>query len=164
MTITGTIDTVAVAGILPHRYPMLLVDRVVALEPGVGLVAQKAITASEPWFRDGARMEFPPVLLLESWCQAAGILVAHVNPNPDVLSGQVMLFGSIADVRFGRPVVPGDVVEHRVRLVKDLGDTAVFDGESSVDGEPMLWVGRITMAMRPAAALTAPATAMGGVR
>ncbi|WP_231591021.1 3-hydroxyacyl-ACP dehydratase FabZ family protein [Saccharothrix sp. ST-888] len=146
--------------ILPHRYPMLLVDRVDELVPGERLTARKAVTANEPWYRElsaGATDEqhaYPPVLLVESWCQAAGVLAAWDTPNPDVLAGQVMLFGSISEVVFHRPVLPGDVLEHRIRLVRALSDTVIFEGEALVDGEPVLEVGRVVMAMRPATELT----------
>ncbi|WP_431774998.1 3-hydroxyacyl-ACP dehydratase FabZ family protein [Streptomyces cucumeris] len=149
--------------ILPHRYPMLLVDRVDELTAGEGLVARKAVTANEPWYEgvsadaDAEQYAYPSVLLIESWCQAAGVLAAWDKPNPDVLAGQVMLFGSIADVEFGRPVLPGDVVEHRVRLVRALSDTVIFEGEALVDGEPVMRVGRVVMALRPAEELTGAA-------
>ena len=156
--------------ILPHRYPMLLVDRVVEIVAGERVRARKAVTANEPWYGalpDGATVAehaYPPVLLVESWCQAAGVLAAHDAPNPDVCEGDVMLFGSVADARFLRPVLPGDLLEHEVRLVRSVGDTVIFEGETRVDGEVVLEVGRAVMAMRPAEELhvPAPAAATGG--
>ncbi|MEU6479397.1 beta-hydroxyacyl-ACP dehydratase [Streptomyces sp. NPDC047017] len=156
--------------VLPHRYPMLLVDRVDELVPGERLVAVKAVTVNEPWYQDlaaGADDEqhaYPSVLLVESWCQAAGVLAAWDQPNPDVLAGQVMLFGSIADVVFRRPVLPGDVLEHRVRLVRALSDTVIFEGEALVAGEPVLEVGRVVMALRPAGELTGAAPGVAAAR
>ena len=143
--------------LLPHRYPMLLVDRVTDLVPDVGLTAYKAVTVNEPWYRERAEdgdPAYPPVLLIESWCQAAGVLAACARPNPDVLRGQVMLFGGMSDVEFLAPVLPGTLLEHRVRLLRDLGDTVLFEGESLVGGEPVLRVGRVVMAMRPATELS----------
>ncbi|MCX4693195.1 3-hydroxyacyl-ACP dehydratase FabZ family protein [Streptomyces sp. NPDC058646] len=149
--------------VLPHRYPMLLVDRVTELVPEERLTALKAVTCNEPWY-EGLSEEagdeghaYPQTLLVESWCQAAGVLAAWDQPNPDVLSGQVMLFGSISDVVLHRPVFPGDVLEHRVRLVRALSDTVIFEGESLVGGEVVMGVGRVVMAMRPAQELTAAA-------
>ncbi|MBO0820113.1 MAG: hypothetical protein J2P26_04605 [Nocardiopsaceae bacterium] len=144
---------------LPHRYPMLLVDRVTELVPGESLVAIKAVTASEPWYRDlpedteAGQHRYPEVLLVESWCQSAGVLAAWDAPNPDVLAGQVMLFGSMADIRFRRAVLPGDVLEHRIRLVRALSDTMIFEGECTVAGETVMEIGRVVMAMRPATEL-----------
>lgn len=142
----------AITRVLPHRYPMLLVDRVVEVEPGLRLVARKAVSANEPWYRD-LPASYPPVLLVESWCQAAGLLGAWQTPNPNVLTGQVMLVGGLTGIRFGGPVVPGDVVEHRVRLDRVLGDTMIFEGESLVDDRTVLEVTQAIVTMRPAATL-----------
>jgi 3-hydroxyacyl-[acyl-carrier-protein] dehydratase len=147
---------------LPHRYPMLLVDRVTELTPGRGLTALKAVTANEPWYAalgEGAAVDhaYPEVLVVESWCQAAGLLAACEERNPDVGTGRVMLFAGIADIRFHRRVGPGDVLEHRVRLVRLLSDAAVVEGESLVGGSPVLEVGRVVMALRPADLVRPPA-------
>ena len=144
---------------LPHRYPMLLVDRVTELVPGERLVAIKAVTASEPWYRalpedaGAGQHAYPEVLLVESWCQSAGLLAAWDQPNPDVLTGQVMLFGSMAEIRFRHAVLPGDVLEHRVRLVRALSDTLIFQGECMVGSRTVMEIGRVVMAMRPASEL-----------
>lgn len=148
----------AIAAVLPHRYPMLLVDRVLSIEPGKTLRACKAVTVNEPCYdgvagQPGADVAYPPVLLVESWCQAAGVLAAWDEPNPDVRSGSVMLFGSIADLVFGSPVLPGSLLEHEVRVVRALTDTLVCEGETTVDGERVLTVGRVVMALRPASVL-----------
>jgi 3-hydroxyacyl-[acyl-carrier-protein] dehydratase len=145
--------------VLPHRHPILLIDRVTQLVAGKQLTAVKAISNNEPWYAaldDEAPPEayaYPPVLLIESWCQAAGVLATWQRPNPDVLTGDVMLFGSLNDVSLGAPVLPGDVVEHQVRLVRALGDTLVFEGKSMVGDEPVLTVGQVLMALRPARSL-----------
>lgn len=140
--------------ILPHRYPMLLVDRVLEVRPGESIRAVKAVSVNEPWYQTLAvGSAYPPVLLVESWCQAAGVMVAWDERNPDVLAGTVMLFGSITGVRFHRPVFPGDVVEHRVRLGRRLADSALVEGEAFVGDEPVMTVERVVMAWRPAEAL-----------
>jgi 3-hydroxyacyl-[acyl-carrier-protein] dehydratase len=144
---------------LPHRFPMLLVDRVVDVVPGERLTALKAVTCNEPWYErlgpDSAEEDFayPASLLVESWCQSAGVLATWDDPNPDVLDGQVMLFGSMSGVEFHRPVLPGEVLEHRVVLDRRVGDTVLFEGESRCAGAPVMTVGRIVMAFRPAEAL-----------
>ncbi|MFE1791264.1 MULTISPECIES: 3-hydroxyacyl-ACP dehydratase FabZ family protein [Streptomyces] len=169
------LTTTGIKRVLPHRYPMLLVDRVTELVPEERLTALKAVTCNEPWYEglaedaDDEGHGYPQTLLVESWCQAAGVLAAWDKPNPDVLSGQVMLFGSISDVVLHRPVYPGDVLEHRVRLVRALSDTVIFEGEALVGGETVMEVGRVVMAMRPAAELTAareqsPAAQPAGVQ
>ncbi|MBS2962345.1 hypothetical protein KGA66_04755 [Actinocrinis puniceicyclus] len=143
--------------LLPHRYPMLLVDRVTAAQPGVSLTAVKAVTVNEPCYRglsQDADHDYPVSLLIESWCQAAGLLACLDRPNPDVLRGMVTLFGSITDLRLGRPARPGDLLEHRVRLVRAVTDAAVFEGESLLaDGCEALSVASIVIALRPAESL-----------
>ncbi|MGY0061453.1 hypothetical protein ACWY4P_33770 [Streptomyces sp. LZ34] len=154
------ITTSEIKRVLPHRYPMLLIDRVTELVPGGRATGLKAVTCNEPWYegmQDKAAEEdyhYPWTVLIESWCHVAGVLVAHDKPNPDVLSGQVMLLGGITDAVPLRPVVPGDLVEHRVRLTRQVGETFVFEGESQVGDETALTVGRLVMTMRPAADLT----------
>ncbi|OEU87545.1 3-hydroxyacyl-ACP dehydratase [Streptomyces abyssalis] len=149
-----------VRAVLPHRFPMLLVDRVLERVPGERITALKAVSVNEPWYQDlsdGAPEEaydYPGVLIVESWCQAAGILIASENPNPDVLDGQVMLFGGISDVQFCGRVRPGDVMEHRVDLVRALTDTVIFEGSCHVDGRLVARIGRVVMALRPASELT----------
>lgn len=150
---------VEIRGRLPHRFPMLLVDRVLDLVPGERITAIKAVTCNEPWYaqlgpdtpEDG--FGYPQSLLVESWCQSAGLLGTWEDPNPDVLTGQVMLFGSMAGVVFHHPVLPGDVLEHRVRVSRAVGDTVIFEGESLVDGRAVLTVGSVVVAMRPAEVL-----------
>lgn len=140
--------------ILPHRYPVLLVDRVDELVVGERLVARKAVTGNEPWYADLSddagpdQVAYPEVLVLESWCQAAGVLVNAGRPA--VLGGSVMLLGGVSDIFFPRRVLPGDVLVHRVRVLRDRGDTMVLAGDALVDGDPVLSVGTVTTALRPA--------------
>jgi 3-oxoacyl-[acyl-carrier protein] reductase len=150
---------------IAYRHPMLLIDRVTEVVPGDRLTAIKAVTASEPWFRpclgaaaDGSGvtdpLTFPAVLLVESLCQAAGILAAWDTPRPSVLQGQVMLLGSLAGVVFGEPVTPGDLLQHRVRVARDLGDSLLFEGSSTAGDREILRVGRLIMAIRPCEVVT----------
>lgn len=157
---TGTtIDSAGLTRLLPHRYPMLLVDRVTDVVAGESLTAWKAVTSNEPWYAGLAgdapqpAYAYPPALLVESWCQAAGVLATLDRPNPDVLAGDVMLFGSLNSVTFAGPLMPGSLVRHQVRLVRSVGDTLVFEGESYSGEDRVLTVGQVLMALRPAAAL-----------
>lgn len=140
--------------LIPHRYPVLLVDRVTAVEPGHSLVATKAITVAEPNYRavpagaSAARYAYPLSLLLESWAQAAVLLVCWDSPNPDVVAGKVELAAGFRGLELGAPVYPGDVLEHHVFLHKAAGDAAVVGGHSTVDGRKVLSVAQFTAAMR----------------
>jgi 3-hydroxyacyl-[acyl-carrier-protein] dehydratase len=155
-----------VKAILPHRNPMLLVDRVLHYVEGECLVAAKTIAPAEqgtyatlPENAGNINAEYPVVLVLESWCQAAGILATAHRPSPDVLQSEVMLVSSVTNARPYSPVLPGDVIEHRVRLVRALDDALVFDGDVRVaDGRIVLTVERLVMTMRPVTSLFRPET------
>ncbi|GIG63037.1 3-hydroxyacyl-[acyl-carrier-protein] dehydratase FabZ [Longispora fulva] len=144
-----TLGTDEIRTLLPHRYPMLLVDRVTSLAPGQALTATKAVTANEPWFADGRSLAYPQVLLIESWCQAASLLAAGGPLDTAGGDRPVPLFGAISRIAFHRPVGPGDLLEHRVRLLRALSDTWMFEGETTVDDETVLTVERVTIALRP---------------
>lgn len=141
--------------ILPHRNPILLIDRVDSLLPGKSIVARKAVSANEIFHRDLPTTDaFPQSLLVESWCQSAGVLVSTETPNPDVLAGNVMLFGGMRGVEFHDRVGPGDVLVHHAHVERVVDDTAVMTGHTVVDGEAVMTVGSITLARRPAGELT----------
>ncbi|MEU1311706.1 beta-hydroxyacyl-ACP dehydratase [Streptomyces cinnamoneus] len=153
MTAPTTAPTTApphVRDLLPHRYPMLLVDRVVELVPGESVRALKAVTFNEPWYAGlspDSSTAYPASLLIESWGQAAGLLAAAAAPET---AGQVMLFGSVADAEFHLPVHPGDVLEHHVRISHTLTDSVIFEGVSRRGPDTVLSVARMVMAFRPA--------------
>jgi len=153
-----------IKSILPHRYPMLLVDAVISLEPGRCITAIKNVTGNELCFAglvDGIAPEayaYPVSLVIESFCQAAGILYAaalEICDNTD----QVMLLGSISKFQFYRNVFPGDTMEHYVFQEKALSDSAVLSGEVRVNGKPVAQVERVVVAIRSAEVL---ATAKAG--
>ncbi|WP_326559274.1 3-hydroxyacyl-ACP dehydratase FabZ family protein [Micromonospora sp. NBC_01796] len=143
---------------LAHRYPMLLIDRVVTIEPGNRIVAVKAVTRNEPWYAgtaldsDERRVAYPRTLLLESWVQAAGLLLTTADAGSD----RVMLLGAISGVGYGDPVLPGDLVEHHARLVREVADTAIIEGHSLVGTTGVLTVRQAVVTMRPRMELRVP--------
>ncbi|MEU1883539.1 hypothetical protein ABZ470_40050 [Streptosporangium sp. NPDC020072] len=143
---------------IPHRYPILLLDQVTEVSPGRSLTAIKAVTCNEPYYRRvgadaGPRgHHYPSLLLLESWAQAASLLVLWEQPNPDVLSGKVVLGGVMKNVRFLRPVLPGEVLSHRVRLVRQVEDSSIVEGETLVGSEVVHEAGAV-VSLRPAEVL-----------
>lgn len=149
------INTAQIKGFLPHRYPMLLVDRALELIPGQSLLALKAVTCNEPWYQgldEKATEEqfcYPQTLLVESWGQAAGLLAVQPGTAAAELSDQVMLAGAMSGVEFLRPVYPGDVLEHRVRVVRALSDAVIFEGESLVGWDVVMRLSHMVMAFRP---------------
>ncbi|MBE0509371.1 MAG: 3-hydroxyacyl-ACP dehydratase FabZ [Gammaproteobacteria bacterium] len=121
---------------LPHRYPFLLVDRVLECEPGVRLKALKNISVNEPMFTGHfpERPIFPGVLIMEALAQATGILAFKTTESkPDGTS--LYYFAGIDNCRFKQPVVPGDQLILDVQVVKQKRGIWKFTGQASVDGK-----------------------------
>lgn len=122
--------------LLPHRYPFLLVDRVLEMEPGKRVLAVKNVSVDEPCFQGhfpGLPI-FPGVLILETLAQASGLLVfkaPELCPQQDSL---YMLVG-VDRARFKRPVEPGDRLLVEVKLKRMRQNCATFDAVATVDGE-----------------------------
>jgi 3-hydroxyacyl-[acyl-carrier-protein] dehydratase len=121
---------------LPHRYPFLLVDRVVELNLGESIVAYKNLTVNEPFF-DGHfpdKPVFPGVLLVEAMAQAAGILGFRTMDKTPA-DGSIYYFVGADNLRFKRPCVPGDRVMLRATIVSDRRGIWKFNVSADVDGE-----------------------------
>jgi 3-hydroxyacyl-[acyl-carrier-protein] dehydratase len=132
-----TVEAVGIAGILkmlPHRYPFLMVDRVVNIrgeEFGIGI---KNVTANEPQFQGHfpANPIFPGVLLLEGMAQTAGVLCV-LSRSDD--SPSYVYFMTIDGAKFRKPVIPGDTVEYHMTLHKRRRNMWWYRGEAKVNGE-----------------------------
>jgi 3-hydroxyacyl-[acyl-carrier-protein] dehydratase len=122
--------------LLPHRYPFLLVDRVLDYEPKVYLRAIKNVSVNEPFFTGHfpERPVMPGVLILEALAQATGLL-AFASEQRDDDDDTLYLFVSIDRARFKRQVEPGDQVVLNVRLLRILRDMWKFEAEATVDGD-----------------------------
>ncbi|MCK5351293.1 3-hydroxyacyl-ACP dehydratase FabZ [bacterium] len=124
--------------ILPHRYPFLLVDRILELVPRERIVGLKNVTINEHFFPGHfpGHHVMPGVLILESMAQVAGILAyAGVDDLDDVersMQDKVLYFLSIDKVKFRRPVVPGDQLRQEVILTRHRGNIASFEGKAYV--------------------------------
>ncbi len=127
-------DVTAIETILPHRYPFLLVDRVVSMEPQKKLVALKGVTVNEPFFAGHfpGHPVMPGVLILEAMAQAGGLLVKASLPEDT--SDKVTYLMAIDNARFRKPVVPGDRLEMHVEVVKQKGAIWKTKGTAFVDG------------------------------
>jgi 3-hydroxyacyl-[acyl-carrier-protein] dehydratase len=121
-----------IKSILPHRYPFLLVDRVLEVEPKQKIVALKNVTANESFFNGHfpARPVMPGVLIIESMAQAAGILLLSEEEH----KGKTPLFTGIDNARFRRPVVPGDQLILEAEILKVKGNIGRARGVAKVDG------------------------------
>ena len=121
---------------LPHRYPFLLIDRVVDYEPGKTLVAIKNVTHNEPHFPGHFpnRPIMPGVLILEALAQATGILAFKtIDHIPD--ENSLYYFVGIDNARFKQPVEPGDQLHLEVEFVKQMRGIWKFKGKALVDGK-----------------------------
>ncbi len=121
---------------LPHRYPFLLVDRVLECEPGKRLKALKNVSVNEPMFTGHfpERPIFPGVLIMEALAQATGILAFKTtNSKPDGTS--LYYFAGIDNCRFKQPVVPGDQMVLEVEVIKQKRGIWKFKAEALVDGK-----------------------------
>jgi beta-hydroxyacyl-ACP dehydratase FabZ len=119
---------------LPHRYPFLLVDRVLSVEKGRSIAALKNVSYNEGFFQ-GHFPEIrimPGVLIVEALAQTGGILLYHSLPDPEK---KFVLFSKINNMKFRRPVVPGDQVRLECELLKLKGRFAWIRGTAGVDGE-----------------------------
>ena len=119
--------------VLPHRYPMLLIDRILEIEPGKRIVGLKNVTANEQFFQGhfpGAPV-MPGVLIVEALAQTGAVAVLSEEEN----RGKLALFAGIDDCRFKRIVEPGDVLELRCDLERVRGPIGRGKAEARVDGE-----------------------------
>nr|WP_319633906.1 3-hydroxyacyl-ACP dehydratase FabZ [Rheinheimera sp. MM224] len=121
--------------LLPHRYPFLMIDRVLDFTPGESLTAIKNVTINEPIFTGHfPNMPiFPGVLILEALAQATGIL--GFKTVTERSENELYLFAAIDEARFKKPVVPGDQMVLEVKFLKERRNLWKFYGEAKVDGQ-----------------------------
>ena len=121
---------------LPHRYPFLLIDRVLEVDPGKSIHAYKNITINEPFFvgHFPHHPVMPGVLIMEALAQAAGILSFKTEDKKPTQS-DVFYFAGIDEARFKRPVMPGDQLHLHVEIERQMRGVWKFKGEARVDGQ-----------------------------
>ena len=133
-TTEDSYDIEWIRSILPHRYPLLLVDRVIEIEPGQRIVALKNVTVNEEFFLGHFpdRAVMPGVLIIEALAQTAGILFLH---DRDDRADRLVYLTALEKTRFRKPVVPGDQLRLEVELVHLRGDYSRVRGRALVDGK-----------------------------
>ena len=133
--ILGPLDVRRVMEALPHRYPMLLVDRVERLERDVSITAIKAVTINEQFFQGHfpGRPIMPGVLIVEALAQAAGVLA--VESLGLAGSGKLVYFMAIDGAKFRTPVEPGCILTLDVEFVQKRASVCKFAGRATVDGK-----------------------------
>jgi 3-hydroxyacyl-[acyl-carrier-protein] dehydratase len=126
------IDVKGIMEILPHRYPFLLVDRIIELERGKSITGIKNVTFNEPFFQGHFPGEpvMPGVLILEAMAQAGGILACLSDQE---MIGRLVYFAGVDKARFRRVVRPGDQLVLRLELIKQKGKITKMNGKAYVD-------------------------------
>jgi 3-hydroxyacyl-[acyl-carrier-protein] dehydratase len=127
------LDQAAIMNILPHRYPFLLVDKIVELEPGERAVGLKSVSGNEPFFPGHfpGRPVMPGVLIVEALAQTGAVALLSASG----LEGKIAYFAGIDKCRFRRPVVPGDQLRLEVTLTRMRGRIGKGRGQAFVGSE-----------------------------
>ena len=130
----ATLDISRIMRLIPHRYPFLLIDRIVDVVPSVSATGIKNVTINEPHFQGHfpQRPVMPGVLIIEAMAQTAGALVVHSLGQE--AEGKLVYFMTIENARFRRPVGPGDQLHIHVVKERSRGNVWKFNGEAKVDG------------------------------
>jgi 3-hydroxyacyl-[acyl-carrier-protein] dehydratase len=128
------LDSVAIQKILPHRYPFLLVDKILEIEPQKRIVGIKNVTINEHFFQGHfpGRPVMPGVLIIEALAQAGGVLLFEEVPDRE---NKLLYFAAIDNARFRRPVVPGDQLRLEVSVLSYKMAVCKLEGKATVNGE-----------------------------
>ncbi len=131
----ATLEVEELKLLLPHRYPMLMIDRLTEIKAGEGAVGIKNVSCNEPYFAGHFPQKpvMPGVLIIEAMAQAAAAYTAYTE-NMDV-EGKIVLFMGVDKARFRRPVVPGDQLKIHVRTAQRRPPVWRFEGDAFVDGQ-----------------------------
>lgn len=127
------LDIKEIQEIIPHRYPMLLLDRVEELEPGKRVVAIKNVTINEQFFQGHFPVEpvMPGVLMIEALAQAGAVAILSMEE----FKGKIAYFAGINKAKFRKKVVPGDTLKLEVEIIKLKGSAGIGKGVAYVDGK-----------------------------
>jgi beta-hydroxyacyl-ACP dehydratase FabZ len=129
----NTLDIQGIMRRLPHRYPFLLIDRIITIVPGESIVALKNVTMNEPFFQGHfpAQPVMPGVLIVEAMAQAGGVLASESRGAEP--PGGIIYFMGMDHVRFRQPVVPGDQLILKAQVLKMRSKVAKMTGQALVD-------------------------------
>ena len=131
------VDVACILHLLPHRYPFLLVDRVVELDPHKRIRALKNVTFNEPYFQGHfpGRPVMPGVLVIEAMAQAGGLLTQLSLPRDAIGEGKLFYLVKVDNARFNRMVLPGDQLDIEVVLKRTIRNMALYECSARVDGQ-----------------------------
>lgn len=132
--------------ILPHRYPFLLIDKVLDYEPGVSCKAMKCVSSNELFFQGHfpQKQVMPGVLILEALAQTGAVAILTEEEN----NGKIVLFGGVKNARFKSQVVPGDVLELQCQIVTRKGPIGIGEANAYVNGK-LAVTAQLTFAIDP---------------
>jgi 3-hydroxyacyl-[acyl-carrier-protein] dehydratase len=129
-----TIDIQRIMQMIPHRYPFLMIDRIINAVPNVGAIGVKNVSINEPFFQGHFPSEpvMPGVLIIEAMAQTAAVLVVHTLGA--AFEGKLVYFMSVDSARFRKPVVPGDTLYIHIKKERNRGNVWKFNAEAKVNG------------------------------
>lgn len=151
-----TLSAQEIQAIIPHRYPFLLVDRILELEPGARAVGLKNVTVNEPFFQGHfpGQPIMPGVLIVEALAQVGAVALLSLPQN----RGRIVFFAGIDGFRFRKPVVPGDTLRLEVSLTKQRGPVGKGTARAQVEGVTVA-EGELTFALGSAGEPAGPSSA-----
>jgi len=131
--ISENIDILEILKVLPHRYPFVMVDRILSMEIKKQIVGLKNVTINEPFFQGHfpARPVMPGVLILEGMAQVGGIMAYYAHP--EAIGNKLLFFAGIDKARFRRPVVPGDQLIFTLEMIKEKRSVMIMSAKATVD-------------------------------
>lgn len=131
--IPENIDILEIMRLLPHRYPFVMVDKILSVEIRKQVVGLKNVTINEPFFQGHfpGRPVMPGVLILEGMAQVGGIMAFYASPEN--IGNKLLFFAGIDKARFRRPVVPGDQLIFTLDFIKEKRSVVLMKGKATVD-------------------------------